>query len=218
MNSLIPEALTSTLKSAQVMGHYIDIYDRYKDSRNYQFDIEDYTLATVTDGTENPYFDKFTKDMFQEDSTLVKVIVYINDINDNPPVFTRKIFTGGVTTSAHFGSSFMQVLAIDKDDSNNGKVSYYQIGEIKRTLTEGLDNLQKAPFLVDAETGDVQLNFDPQKGMKGYFDFMVLANDTAGYQDVAHVFIYLLRDDQRVKFVLRQQPHEVREKINLFRE
>ena len=107
--------------------------------------------------------------------------------------------------------------AIDKDDGINGKLNYYQIGEIKRTLTEGLDNIEKTPFLVDRETGNVQLNFDPQKGMKGYFDFMVAVNDTDGFEDIAHVFIYLLREDQRVKFVLRQQPPEVRQKIHIFR-
>jgi hypothetical protein len=41
------------------------------------------------------------------------------------------------------------------------------------TLTEGFDNIQLQPFLVDRKTGAVTLNFDPQPGMKGYFDFMV---------------------------------------------
>jgi hypothetical protein len=42
------------------------------------------------------------------------------------------------------------------------------------TLTEGLDNLRRTPFLVEPDTGAVKLNFDPQQGMKGYFDFMVI--------------------------------------------
>lgn len=41
------------------------------------------------------------------------------------------------------------------------------------TLTEGLDDIQLQPFLVNKLTGVVSLNFDPQRGMKGYFDFMV---------------------------------------------
>jgi hypothetical protein len=45
-----------------------------------------------------------------------------------------------------------------------------------------------------------------------------LANDTDGFQDMARVFIYLLREDQRVRFVLRHHPPEVREKIDTFRE
>jgi len=41
------------------------------------------------------------------------------------------------------------------------------------TLSEGMENIQQPPFLVDVKTGGVYLNFDPQRGMKGYFDFMV---------------------------------------------
>uniref|UniRef100_W4VR90 Putative cadherin egf lag seven-pass g-type receptor n=1 Tax=Corethrella appendiculata TaxID=1370023 RepID=W4VR90_9DIPT len=200
---------------------FFDFYDRYKNSRSLTFNDDELGVDSLQMNieTENPYFEKYTSQiLYSEDNTLVRVVIYVQDINDNPPQFIRKIFTGGVTTSSDFGTQFMFVTAVDKDEGVNGKITYYQIGEIKKTLTEGLENLQKQPFLVDIETGAVQLNFDPQKGMKGYFDFMVLANDTYGFQDVAHVFIYLLREDQRVKFVLRQQPHEVRERINLFRE
>lgn len=46
----------------------------------------------------------------------------------------------------------------------------------------------------------------------------MLANDTHGLEDTARVFIYLLREDQRVRFVLRQHPPEVRNRIETFRE
>lgn len=107
---------------------------------------------------------------------------------------------------------------MDADSGINAEISYYLIGDIQMTLTEGLDNLKRAPFLVDTISGAIQLNFDPQQGMKGYFDFMVLANDTGGLNDTARVFIYLLREDQRVRFVLRQHPPELRHKIESFRE
>lgn len=45
-----------------------------------------------------------------------------------------------------------------------------------------------------------------------------MANDSGGLADIARVFIYLLREDQRVRFVLRQHPIELREKIDIFRE
>ena len=38
----------------------------------------------------------------------------------------------------------------------------------------------------------------------------VFVNDTGGLSDRARVFIYLLREDQRVRFVLRQSPDEVK--------
>lgn len=43
------------------------------------------------------------------DSTTVRVLIYITDINDNPPRFVKEIFTGGVTTDADFGTEFMQI-------------------------------------------------------------------------------------------------------------
>ncbi|CAH0714568.1 unnamed protein product, partial [Brenthis ino] len=165
--------------------------------------------------------DCLSKPTYDEDldgiSTL-NVHVIVNDLNDNSPTFVSKIFTGGVTTEADFGIEFMHVKAIDLDEGINAKINYYLLGEVKETLTEGLENLAVSPFLVNVETGAVSLNFDPQKGMKGYFDFKVLANDTDGLQDVAHVFIYLLREDQRVRFVLRSHPSEIRDKIHTFRE
>ncbi|OXU32081.1 hypothetical protein TSAR_007838 [Trichomalopsis sarcophagae] len=154
----------------------------------------------------------------EKDDTLLKVVITVNDINDNAPKFISETFTGGVTTDADFGTEFMQVKAVDLDIGANAIVKYYLIGSIQMTLTEGFDNIQLQPFLVDETTGGVTLNFDPQRGMKGYFDFMVLANDTNGLHDTARVFIYLLREDQRVRFVLRQHPPEIRSRIEYFRE
>lgn len=66
--------------------------------------------------------------------------------------------------------------AIDLDEGINAKINYYLLGDVKETLTEGLENLAVSPFLVNVDTGAVSLNFDPQKGMKGYFDFKVSLN------------------------------------------
>jgi hypothetical protein len=43
------------------------------------------------------------------DDTLLQVRVTVNDINDNAPRFVKRVFTGGVTTEADFGTEFMQV-------------------------------------------------------------------------------------------------------------
>ncbi|XP_073815991.1 cadherin 88C [Musca autumnalis] len=189
-------------------------YDRYKHSRNLRsienFEFDQHMNANGSSSS--------SEELLMTDSTIVRVRVHVLDINDNPPRFRSKIFTGGITTSADFGARFMRVEAEDLDEGPNAIINYYQVGEIRQTLSEGLENIRTSPFLVDQETGEIQLNFDPQKGMKGYFDFMVLANDTVGMKDVAHVFIYLLREDQKVRFVFRLQPNELRDKIQMFRE
>lgn len=45
----------------------------------------------------------------ENDDTLLKVVITVNDVNDNPPKFTSRVFTGGVTTAADFGTQFMHV-------------------------------------------------------------------------------------------------------------
>ncbi|XP_046805505.1 cadherin-23 [Lucilia cuprina] len=190
-----------------------EFYDRYKHSRSLRsISEESFHNESILNDSLN------SEEFLMSDSTIVRVKVKVLDVNDNPPRFRTKIFTGGITTNADFGTRFMRVEAVDLDEGINAKINYYQVGDIRQTLSEGLENVRSSPFLVDQETGEIQLNFDPQKGMKGYFDFMVLANDTAGMKDVAHVFIYLLREDQKVRFVFRLQPNELRNKIEEFRE
>nr|XP_036674405.1 cadherin-23-like [Drosophila suzukii]XP_036674406.1 cadherin-23-like [Drosophila suzukii]XP_036674407.1 cadherin-23-like [Drosophila suzukii] len=201
-------------------------YDRFKHSRQLrspetnEYEAEDGEMASYEtyDSSQEDQSGALAPTHPESDSTVVKVKVRVLDINDNPPRFRSKIFTGGITTNADFGLKFMRVEATDADEGENGKIGYYQVGEIRQTLSEGLENVRKAPFLLDQETGEVQLNFDPQKGMKGYFDFVVLANDTSGMKDVAHVFIYLLREDQKVRFVFRLQPDELRSRVDSFRD
>ena len=155
--------------------------------------------------------------LIADDATFVRVIVHVQDINDSPPVFLQKIFTGGIATSADFGTEIMIIRAADADVGENALCSYFQVGKTHRTLTEGLETIKDQPFLIDQETGSVKLNFDPQKDMKGYFDFTVMVKDKDGFNDTAHVFIYLLRDDQKLKIVLRQQNFELRDRVDKFR-
>ncbi|XP_068632323.1 cadherin-23 [Battus philenor] len=181
-------------------------------------DREKKTNYTITVLASEDCVTKPSYDESEDAVSSLEVNIKVQDVNDNAPRFVSEIFTGGITTEADFGIEFMHVKAIDIDEGDNAKISYYLIGDVKETLTEGLENLAVSPFLVNVDTGAVSLNFDPQKGMKGYFDFKVLANDTGGHQDKSHVFIYLLREDQRVRFVLRAHPSEIRDKIQNFRQ
>ena len=116
-----------------------------------------------------------------------------------------------------FGSKFMKISAQDPDTTSSGKLVYQLKGPIVPSRnSEGLENINDPPFLVDPKSGQIGLNFDPQKGMKGYFDFDVRVTDPMGHTDESKVQIYLLREDQRVKFVMRSQPHEIRSKVDNF--
>nr|XP_027198229.1 cadherin-23-like [Dermatophagoides pteronyssinus] len=153
-----------------------------------------------------------------KDNSMLQVLIGIKDVNDNPPKFIKKIFSGGITTDTDYGTIFMSVKAIDPDVGAHSHVSYYIVSDVRKSFYEGLENVPLKPFEINQRTGEISLKFDPQKGMKGYFEFEVKANDTDGLYDIAKVFIYLLRGDQRVKFILRLTPQELREKLDKFQD
>lgn len=152
----------------------------------------------------------------QQRSATAYLTVHVKDINDNPPKFSKKLYTGGVSTDADYGTIVMQVKAIDLDSGLNAEVRYYINGTIRRKLSIGMDSVRSDPFILNKRTGEVSLNFDPQREMKGYFEFDLIANDSSGLKDTAKATIYLLREDQRVRFVLRLSPSELREKLDKF--
>lgn len=149
-------------------------------------------------------------------STSASLTIHVKDVNDHSPRFTKKVYTGGVTTEADYGSLVTQVKAVDLDSGANAEVKYFINGTIRRKLSFGFDGVRADPFILNRRNGEISLNFDPQKDMKGYFEFDVIANDTDGLYDTARVLIYLLRGDQRVRFVLRLAPQELRQKLDKF--
>ena len=149
------------------------------------------------------------------DDSLLSIVVYVNDINDNPPVFSQQVFTGGISTDIDFGTAFMAVQAFDRDYAST--LQYSLCSPITPIVSEGFEPSSLEPFAVDSGTGDILLNFDPQTHQKGHFTFSVCVKDEGGLSDRAEVFIYLLREDQRVKFVMRSHPEEIRAKMLKFR-
>ncbi|KAG9510252.1 Protocadherin Fat 4, partial [Fragariocoptes setiger] len=258
-------------------------------STNSQADGIEPTLSrpdgTTTANNFNANSNSILNMMGVADRSVLRVLVRVRDINDNAPEFTQRVYTGGVTTDAEFGTTFMIVTARDADVDS--QLTYFIVKPIVRrhlspsssssawtasrsqqvrsiaasdTQTETRDRSLATStaittanansnsnatalsntlsiqantlpvdgndepdvsddelFVINAHTGEIRLNFDPQKNMKGYFEFNVKVNDTDGLSDTAKVYIYLLRQDQRVKFVLRLTPQELRQRLDRFR-
>lgn len=127
----------------------------------------------------------------------------------------RSMFTGGISTSAVFGATVMYVTASDPDLSQD--LRYSLDGKIETSGDSiALEGIRAPAFLVEPDTGKLMVNFAPQKEMKGHFKFGVRVVDGAGHVDKADVKIYLVREDQRVKFVFRADPAEIQKGIDHF--
>ena len=65
---------------------------------------------------------------------LVRVIVNVEDTNDNTPWFIGTPYSGRVFESAAVGSAVLQVTALDKDKAQNAEVVYsIESGKCRRT-------------------------------------------------------------------------------------
>lgn len=64
-------------------------------------------LIKATEDCETVPDNEITFD--ETDDTLLQVVVRIDDINDNAPRFINRVFTGGVSTEADFGTQFMHI-------------------------------------------------------------------------------------------------------------
>uniref|UniRef100_A0A673FQT2 FAT atypical cadherin 4 n=1 Tax=Sinocyclocheilus rhinocerous TaxID=307959 RepID=A0A673FQT2_9TELE len=75
-----------------------------------------------------------------------KVQVYIQDINDNPPKFTKDIYQASISESAQNMTQLLRVSASDVDENKNGLVRY--------DIMEGNEDKQ---FSIDSTSGQVTL-------------------------------------------------------------
>ncbi|ETE62569.1 Cadherin-23, partial [Ophiophagus hannah] len=62
------------------------------------------------------------------DNTLQDVRIFLSDINDQPPRFTKSEYTAGVATDAKVGSELIKLVALDADIGNNSLVLYSILG------------------------------------------------------------------------------------------
>ncbi|XP_037660334.1 cadherin-23 isoform X1 [Choloepus didactylus] len=144
------------------------------------------------------------------DLTLQEMRVVLEDINDQPPRFTKAEYTAGVATDAKMGSELIQVLALDADIGNNSLV-FYSILAIRyfRALANDSEDVGQVFTMGSVDgilrTFDLFMAYSP-----GYFVVDIVARDLAGHNDTAVIGIYILRDDQRVKIVINEIPDRVR--------
>lgn len=68
---------------------------------------------------------KLSKDEIIHDSSVAKVRVTVNDLNDNPPKFMQPFYFAAVNAMASINNFVANVTAIDPDFGVNGSLTYF---------------------------------------------------------------------------------------------
>uniref|UniRef100_UPI00398EB44D protocadherin-23 n=1 Tax=Pristiophorus japonicus TaxID=55135 RepID=UPI00398EB44D len=127
-------------------------------------------------------------------SSTATVLLHVEDVNDNEPVFERQLYSTVVREHTGPGSCFLQVTARDADSGNFGTIHY--------SLYEGFNNYERSNlFTIDTSTGQVctAQNIDREDGPPSY-DLLVKAEDGGGLsaQSFIHVELQDINDNKPV--------------------
>ncbi|XP_076467657.1 protocadherin Fat 1-like [Babylonia areolata] len=96
--------------------------------------------------------------------------IFLQDVNDNKPVFEKRLYTQSVSEAARVGTSILQVAARDFDDGANS-VIYYSLAPVSQVSTSTL------PFFIHSETGVVMVHRSLDCEEHSEYVFLVVATD-----------------------------------------
>ncbi|XP_075791159.1 protocadherin-15 isoform X6 [Pelodiscus sinensis] len=105
-------------------------------------------------------------------SNTAKVFIEVEDENDHAPVFTKKLYIGGVSEDAKMFSSVLKVKADDKDTGNYSAMQYRLIIPPIKDGKEG--------FVIEAYAGLIKTAMLFKNMRRSYFKFQVIATDNYG--------------------------------------
>uniref|UniRef100_A0A6Q2YU46 Cadherin domain-containing protein n=1 Tax=Esox lucius TaxID=8010 RepID=A0A6Q2YU46_ESOLU len=137
----------------------------YETNASYILKVEADSMGVVESNLRVPSKSELT-------SNTAKVFIDVQDENDNPPVFTRRLYLGGVAEDAKTFTSVLQVQALDKDTGNYSSMQYRLI--IPPT-TDGKDG-----FVIEPYTGVIKSAIMYRNMRRSYFKFQVVATDNYG--------------------------------------
>ncbi|XP_049763937.1 protein dachsous-like, partial [Schistocerca cancellata] len=101
-------------------------------------------------------------------SASLSVLLEVQDVNDNPPVFERAEYAVSVLESLPVNSQVVQVTAVDLDTGNNARLTY-------RLLANGTDH--GAPFGVFPNSGWIYLRAPLDREARDRYLLTVAATD-----------------------------------------
>uniref|UniRef100_A0A8C1TTF3 FAT atypical cadherin 1b n=1 Tax=Cyprinus carpio TaxID=7962 RepID=A0A8C1TTF3_CYPCA len=121
------------------------------------------TVAPVKAESVSQYeFDVVTSDR----QAVAKVVISVSDVNNNAPVFQKSYYEASIAEHMPIGTSVLTVSATDKDDGENGYVTY------------SIVNVNKQPFVVDYFTGVISTAEDlDYETMPRKFSLRIRASD-----------------------------------------
>ncbi|NWZ42533.1 PCDG7 protein, partial [Brachypodius atriceps] len=116
-------------------------------------------------------------------SGTARIMINVTDANDNPPVFTKEIYTVRLMENLPEGSLAFQVKATDNDEGTNAEITY-SFSDIRKSIRQ--------LFTLDPSTGDVKVTGALDYEERKYYETSVEGKDGGGLTAHAKVHIDII--------------------------
>uniref|UniRef100_A0A673ATT1 FAT atypical cadherin 3b n=1 Tax=Sphaeramia orbicularis TaxID=375764 RepID=A0A673ATT1_9TELE len=136
---------------------------------------------------------------------LARILVAVEDSNDNIPYFTSTVYDAVAYESSPVGTSVLQVTALDKDNGINGQLSY--------SIEAGVV-LHKMQLVIDNATGLISIAKDLDLTSVGFYTLTVRVTDSGFPPLMATSTVRIslvLSDFSTPKFSQKEYPAEIME-------
>ncbi|XP_004875670.1 protocadherin gamma-B6-like, partial [Heterocephalus glaber] len=119
-------------------------------------------------------------------SATAQIEIFVKDINDNPPKFTKDEYRISLSENLTPGSSVLQVTATDEDEGINAEINYYFRSALQST---------KDVFFLDEKTGMIKNNQSLDFEDVERYTMVVEAKDGGGLSTQCKVIIEILDEN-----------------------
>ncbi|XP_013222762.2 protocadherin beta-4-like [Columba livia] len=113
-------------------------------------------------------------------SGTTQICIIVLDVNDNAPVFTKKVYVGKVLENMPEGSVVLSVVATDLDAGPNGDISY-QFSQVV--------GQSDFAFVIDPASGEIKLTEPLDFEVAEKYELTVQATDGGGLSAICKVLV-----------------------------
>lgn len=139
------------------------------------------------------------------DDTTLRVVVTVNDINDNGPVFDQDALTVGLLFDKEIGFEVIYLVTYTHDnDTEQYRKNFYRLVDAQPEPPAS----PTFPFILTGNGSIITKQLFSADDNR-VFTLKVMAYDADNHNDTADVLIYLVSNIERVKLVFNRQPQEV---------
>ncbi|XP_077288501.1 cadherin-AgCad1-like [Arctopsyche grandis] len=145
--------------------------------------------------------------------SLDSILTYYIDVLDHDPKprFSKYLYPAGISVTDGVGKSLFTVNATHTE---NLKITY-EITENTMKVDPTMENVKDTAFILDKDSGELKLNFQPVSFMMGKLEFNITATDSEKKTDHTEAKVFLITDIHKISFIFFNTTKEVSDKESI---